>query len=308
MNKMHDWGLMMTFKQLEALFWVVKLNGFSAAARQLNASQSTVSKRLQELEKILGIYLFTGDSRPIILTDQGLELYTTARQILEMRDNVLLRLSEPGNYSGILRLGVTELTAVTWLTDFLRAMAEEWPNVSIEPVVDMSLNLREMLLAESVDMVIVPDAWQEDFFNLETVGTVVNGWFCAPKYLSEAAPVILTRDLNNHRLLLDKSGPGVIYKKWFISQGITPARTQTSNSMNALLAMALSGLGITYLPKDFIWRFVDQGLLLNIDVQPALPNVNYVAMTKKNLNNFMYQSAILLAKKQFKLDQKIAYY
>ncbi|XYQ53403.1 LysR family transcriptional regulator [Pectobacterium carotovorum] len=298
---------MMTLKQLEALYWVVKLSGFSAAARQLNASQSTVSKRLQELEKNLGITLLSGDSRPIMLTDQGLELYTVARQMLEIRDNVLLRLSEPGNYSGILRLGVTELTAVTWLTDFLRAMAEEWPNVSVEPVVDMSLNLREMLLAESVDMVIVPDAWQEDFFNLETVGTVVNGWFCAPQYLSGTTPVSLIRDLNNHRLLLDKSGPGIIYKKWFISQGISPASSQTSNSMNALLAMALSGLGITYFPKTFIWKFVDQGLLVNLDVTPALPDVNYVAMTKKNINNFMYSSAISLAKKHFKLDKQIVF-
>lgn len=297
----------MTLKQLEALYWVVKLNSFSAAARQLHASQSTISKRLQELERSLGISLLAGDSRPIILTDKGLELFTTARKILGMRDNVLLSLSEAGNYSGILRLGVTELTAVTWLTDFLRAMAEEWPNVSVEPVVDMSLNLREMLLAETVDMVIVPDAWQEDFFNIEKVGTVINGWFCAPHYLEGTTPVSVSRDLNNHRLLLDKSGPGVIYKKWFVSQGISPSSSQTSNSMNALLAMALSGLGITYFPKAFIWKFVDRGLLVHINVSPALPEVDYVAMTKKNINNFMYSSAISLAKKHFKLDKQIVF-
>ena len=34
---------MMTFKQLEAIFWVAKLGGFSAAAVHLHTTQSAIS-------------------------------------------------------------------------------------------------------------------------------------------------------------------------------------------------------------------------------------------------------------------------
>ena len=38
----------MTFKQLEALYWIAKLGGFAQAANQLHTSQSAVSKRVHE--------------------------------------------------------------------------------------------------------------------------------------------------------------------------------------------------------------------------------------------------------------------
>ena len=41
---------MVSIKQLEAFYWVAKLNSFAAAADKLNMAQSTISKRIQELE------------------------------------------------------------------------------------------------------------------------------------------------------------------------------------------------------------------------------------------------------------------
>jgi len=46
---------MLTFKQLEAVYWVVKLGGFAAAAAKLHTTQSAVSKRVQELEPLFDI-------------------------------------------------------------------------------------------------------------------------------------------------------------------------------------------------------------------------------------------------------------
>lgn len=40
---------MLTFKQMEAVYWIVQLGSFEAAAAKLNASQSAISKRVLEL-------------------------------------------------------------------------------------------------------------------------------------------------------------------------------------------------------------------------------------------------------------------
>ena len=45
----------MTFKQLEALYWIARLGGFAQAANQLHTSQSAVSKRVHELELLLSL-------------------------------------------------------------------------------------------------------------------------------------------------------------------------------------------------------------------------------------------------------------
>lgn len=50
------WGAaaLITLKQAEAFYWVSKLGGVVDAAERLHLAQSTVSKRILELEAVLG--------------------------------------------------------------------------------------------------------------------------------------------------------------------------------------------------------------------------------------------------------------
>ena len=41
---------MLTFKQIEALYWTVRLGTFAASAQKLHTTQSAITKRIQELE------------------------------------------------------------------------------------------------------------------------------------------------------------------------------------------------------------------------------------------------------------------
>jgi DNA-binding transcriptional LysR family regulator len=51
---------MVTLKQLEALHWIAELGSFDRAAAQLGTTQSTVSKRIQQLETEFGSRCSTG--------------------------------------------------------------------------------------------------------------------------------------------------------------------------------------------------------------------------------------------------------
>lgn len=62
---------MMTFKQLEALFWIVQAGGFSQAAVRLHTTQSAVSKRVHELEEMFETPLFDRTQRSAKLTAKG---------------------------------------------------------------------------------------------------------------------------------------------------------------------------------------------------------------------------------------------
>ena len=48
----------MNLKQIETFYWAAKLGSFTAAAERLSATQSTVSMRIQELERDFGVALF----------------------------------------------------------------------------------------------------------------------------------------------------------------------------------------------------------------------------------------------------------
>lgn len=65
---------MLTFKQIDALYWFVQLGSFEAAANKLNTSQS--AKRVQELETAFDLDVFdrTHRSAKLTLKDEELSL------------------------------------------------------------------------------------------------------------------------------------------------------------------------------------------------------------------------------------------
>ena len=47
---------MLTFKQIEALYWTVRLGTFSASAQKLHTTQSAITKRIKDLENLALTY------------------------------------------------------------------------------------------------------------------------------------------------------------------------------------------------------------------------------------------------------------
>jgi DNA-binding transcriptional LysR family regulator len=61
----------MNVKQIETFYWVVRLGSFRAAADRLSTTQSTVSMRVMQLEKDIGMALFDRTRRNARLTQKG---------------------------------------------------------------------------------------------------------------------------------------------------------------------------------------------------------------------------------------------
>src|SRR5438034_9513 len=123
----------MTFKQLEAIYWVARLGGFAQAATKLHTTQSAISKRVQELESLFDTPLFDRTLRTARLTDKGEEMFAVAQRLLGQRDTAVEQFLRPEVIERRLRLGVTELTAMTWLPRLVQRIESFYPKVVIEP-------------------------------------------------------------------------------------------------------------------------------------------------------------------------------
>jgi DNA-binding transcriptional LysR family regulator len=287
---------MMTFKQLEALYWVAHLGGFSPAANRLHTTQSAISKRIHEIEATFEIELFDRSARSARLTEKGEQLLVLAKKLLDERDRAVEEMSRPEVVQRRVRLGVTELTAMTWLPRLVRLIQEYYPKVVIEPDVDLSMGLRDKLLADEVDLIVVPDAFQDARFSSKPVSSVESAWMCSPTLMDTTRPIKM-HELAKHRLLVqgDKSGTGIIYDRWFKSVGIDLPSVITSNNMVALIGMTVAGLGISYLPKHCLSGLTANGSLAVLRVAPALPKIQYVAMYRGELRGSLLTSIIMLA-------------
>src|SRR5947208_10984031 len=108
-----------TLKQLEAFYWAASVGNFQSAASRLNTTQPAISNRIQELERVLGVELFDRSTRTARLTPKGRQLLDYADRMLRLNAELQDRIGEKRVLGGIVRLGVVDAVALTWLPDLI---------------------------------------------------------------------------------------------------------------------------------------------------------------------------------------------
>lgn len=288
---------MVTLRQLEALLWVVQLGTFERAATRLNTTQSAISKRIQELEVSTGLALFDRSQRGARLTAQGEELLELSRQMLALQDSILTLKAGTGQTARRLRLGVTELTALTWLPRLVTLLRQVHPQVTIEPEVDMSRALYDKLLDGSVDLIVIPEVMADPDIAVFGLAEVANVWMSRPGLIPPGR-VLTLPELAEFPILTQggRSGSGLFLNKWLKAEGVLLRKTLTTDSLTAIVGLTVAGLGVSYLPRQCFRPLIDEGKLVVIPTTPALPPVPYVAMIRQDQPSAFLSSVAELAR------------
>ena len=268
----------MTLKHLEALYWVWRLGSFTAAAERLHSTQSAISMRIRDLEEALGQELFDRTARSARLTTKGQELVGYAERVMELMAEIKARIGDPTIVSGIVRVGVTEYVALTWLPDLVRELNARFPRVTLEMNVDLTLSLLDKLRGGEIDLAMLPGPIAQPGLRNISLGFVEFAWMASPA-LKIPDRSLTPRDLDNWPILtLSKtSNLYAQLERWFEESGAVGRRTDTCNSLSVLASWTISGLGIGYLPVEHFGREIRAGRLRVVDVTPKLPDLEYVA-------------------------------
>lgn len=287
---------MFSFKQLEALYWIGTLGGFSQAARKLNTTQSAISKRIQELEETFETPLFDRELRQARLNEKGEEMMLIARRLLEQRDAAVEQFSKPEVIERRLRIGVTELTAMTWLPALVQLVNHHYPRVVVEPDVDISTNLLRKLLNDEMDTIIVPNAFADHGAMAMPLASVKSVWVAKPGLVGERKRPLRMHELAPFTILTQgsKSGTGIIYDRWIRSNSPFPNRSMSCSSMVALVGLTVAGMGISYLPYGPFSSLIDGGVLEIVETTPRLPDVSYVALYRAERKSSFISSVLML--------------
>lgn len=256
----------LTYKQLEAVYWIVELGGFQAAAGKLHTTQSAISKRVQDLEAGLGLKIFDRGGHAARLTGKGREFWQMARQLLQQRDDALAHFQSAPEGPRAIRLGVSELTAATWLPQFVKQIQARFPLAHLQPDVDLAVVVAEMLKEDQLDLAILPQVLIDERCSQIPIGMAEHVWVCKPSLLRSQGP-IETSELAGQPLLIqrpDRSATVRLLGNWAQTQQISLDRAVRCNSISALMGMALSGLGIAYVPRAFAVPHVHSGALREV--------------------------------------------
>ncbi len=138
---------------LRAFVAVAECEGFSAAARILNRTQSAVSLQIRRLEDRMDEPLFRRDSRNVELTPAGGRLLPYARRILSLQDEARRAMGDDRR-GELIRLGVSEEHASAHLPYLLPEYATRYPDVRLEVTCNISSALVHDFQAGRLDVVL----------------------------------------------------------------------------------------------------------------------------------------------------------
>ncbi len=271
-----------TLKQMAAFYWTATLGGFSEASTRLNLAQSTVSKRVIELEETVGAPLIDRSTRVLRLTRAGEASLAIAAEMLALETRFREAAGGPGLFTGAFRFGVTELVALTWLPALVMAMSADYPNLVPEPEVAGSVDLFDKLRASEIDLAIGLDPPQGTDLTTVPLGSVRLEWMCAPGFGPPEDRIALAR-LADYPILTQAQGSGLqsLVLDWAVANGLQANRVVQCNSLNVLAGLAASGLGITFLTAGYFQPEIDSGRLRVIATDPPIPPIQYFAVHRR---------------------------
>jgi aminoethylphosphonate catabolism LysR family transcriptional regulator len=246
----------MKFLQLRSFLAVAQHGGFTAAARVIGISQTTITSQIQSLETEYGVTLFHRHGRSVRLSETGAALLPVARQLLSLRNEAEMQLGDMGT----LRRGTLQIGAVGpfHAVELMEKFHQRYPG--------MKLSMR---LGNSEEVLASLDDYRSDV-------AILAGFVSDDRYFSVAyreQPVILfinrshplaardevhLRELHGQPMLLREQGSTTrkAVEAALANARIAPRFVMEIGGREALREAVIRGLGIgavsaaEYIPAD----------------------------------------------------------
>jgi DNA-binding transcriptional LysR family regulator len=141
----------MELDDVRAFVAVASAGSISLAARDLNITQSAVTRRLQRLETSLGATLLDRRTRPVALTGAGQAAIERCRRLLNDVQEVRAATSTGGMVSGDFRVGVAHALTEFTLTDPAGELRRKFPHLVLRLSTGWSREVLERLRSGALD-------------------------------------------------------------------------------------------------------------------------------------------------------------
>jgi DNA-binding transcriptional LysR family regulator len=260
---------------------VARAKSFRKAAEVLEMPNSTLSRRISELEKAIGLRLLHRTTRKIELTEAGTLYYERSKRIVDEARLAHEQLGEMlGQPTGMLRVSLPVDFATLYLTPIIIDFAHQFPDITFE----FDLTPRRVdLIAEPFDVAIRLGEMQDSSLIARLIGQHSRHLYASPSYIETNGKPKSPADLVNHQCICMLRVP-----TWTLLNGnsrvdVVPPGRFTLNSMGMIRALAVSDVGIAMLPEKIAANDIASGGLVHILPEWQGTPVNIYALTETRL-------------------------
>jgi DNA-binding transcriptional LysR family regulator len=253
---------------LVAFVAVARERSFTRAAAQLGVSQSALSHTLRALEERIGVRLLTRTTRSVVPTEAGDRLVATVGNHLDGIEAGLAELGELRDKpAGHFRITSTEHAAETLLWPAMEKIANSYPDITLEIVIDVGLS---NIVTERYDAgVRIGEAIEKDMIAVRIGPDLEMAVVGTPAYLEARGLPESPQDLVGHNCInLRLVSAGALYAWEFEKDGrqinVRVDGQFTFNTSGLIRKAALAGHGLASIPVDQVQDDLASGRLVRV--------------------------------------------
>lgn len=250
----------MDIEELRTFVEVADAGGVSPAARRLGVSKSIVSRRLARLEEELGAQLLARTTRGAALTEAGAIFREHAARACSEIDTARDTILPAGDLRGRLRVAAPLSFGPTHFASVFAEMARRHPQLHVHTAYsDRFVDI----VAEGFDCAIRVGYLQDSNLIARRVGPLYGKLVASPDYLRAHGAPETPDELADHEALMQGT------EAWQFLDGdrvitVHPRGRFKADNGTALIAAAVAGLGIGWLPDGLTNAYVASGALVPV--------------------------------------------
>jgi len=262
----------LSLDQLRSFETVIELASFTAAARRLNLSQSTVSVQIRELERRFGVTLIERMGKRAYATPPGRELVGAAQRIFsecQAAEGAMRRFRE--GWIGHVHIGTTNTAILYDLPPILRRLRSDHPGIDLHVTNMPTRDSVEQIIQNKIDIALVTLPIEQRQLRITPLRpqTLVAIFPAGTRDL----PSEVTPEFAAHQSLLIEHARGAVHAmimRWLsVSMPLSRAPMHLG-TIEALKTAVLANLGMSIVPDVAVTAGRDAGLV----VRPLRPAVN----------------------------------
>ena len=258
------YGVAMKIEDLALFVHVAGHLSFSDAANELDLPQSSVSRKIRQMEDNLQVRLFERTSREIYLTEQGKQFYNDSKEIVDKfncaTDNLVNYQNEP---QGTLTVCLLPFMAEMLSKEFFGFFMKTFPKINL---VYTALKPEHLEHSFDVDLMFYIHPPKDQSMIARRIMTGTRRFYASPDYLAKQGTPEHPSELSDHNCLRFDTKVYPVDEWLYLDEGrleaVSVNGSFTSDSINLTLELATQGQGICWVPQFLANKAVRDGHLV----------------------------------------------
>ncbi len=272
------------FEYYKIFYYVAKSGSFSAAAKILLNNQPNITRTVKKLESELGCVLFIRQKNGVLLTPEGERLYNHIKVAVEHIVVAENEISEINSLqSGTVTVSASEIALHCALLPVLKDFHNKYPSVKIKVSNQSTPQAIKSVKDGFSDLAVVTAPLSE---TNKLKSTVLRSIKEVPVYHKKIDKTLSFEELVRLPIisLAKETTSYRFYERVFYDNNVNFEPDIEVATADQILPLIKSGLGVGFVPVEFLLQNTDSNNLFEIQLTEKIPSRQICLIEKDNAN------------------------